>query len=165
MANNVSQFPSILQAKADQSSQHTDEIRKYYLGNVLLVRSHRLKGTEQYSFISVTLSTCTEENLGGNDKCLHISIICYIVCIAPPSWHKVKVGLVQELKKGGKTLPVAVVGGQTQQQRGFGSLMSISTLWGLRFPHKSTLHTWHSPQQVPAPSQTCSRASQRAHLA
>lgn len=85
MANNISQFPSILQAEADQSSQHRDEIRKYYLGNVLLVRSHTLKGAEQYSFISVTPSNHTEENLRGNHKCLHISIICYIVCLVPPS--------------------------------------------------------------------------------
>lgn len=100
MANNVSQFPSILQAKADQSFQHRDEIRKYYLGNVLLVRSHTLKGTEKYSFISVTPSNCTGENLRGNHESLHISIICYIVCIALPSWHKVKVGFVQEFRKG-----------------------------------------------------------------
>lgn len=128
MANNISQFPSILQAKADQSSQHADEIRKYYLGNVLLVRSHTLEGTEQYSFISVTPSNRTEENLRGNHKCLHISIICDIVCVVPPSWHKAKVGFGQELKKGGKTPGVAVAGGQAQQQRG-------CTLWAVRFPH------------------------------
>lgn len=96
-------FPEFYRQRTDQSSQHTYEIRKYYLGNVLLVRSHTLKGTEQCSFISVTLSNCTEENLRGNHKCLHISIICYTVCVLPPSWHKLKVGLEQELKKGGKT--------------------------------------------------------------
>lgn len=93
-------FPSILQANSDQSSQHTHEIRKYYLGNVLLVRSPMLKGTEQCSFISVTLSNCTEENLRGNHKCLHISIISYTVWIVPPSWHKLKAGFVQELRRG-----------------------------------------------------------------
>lgn len=153
MANIVSQFPSILQAKPNQSSQHTYEIRKYYLGNVLLVRSHMLKGTEQYSFISVTLSSRTEENLGGNHKCLHISIICYVICIVPPSWHKLKVGFMQGLRRGEDPPPVAVAGGQAQQQqRGCDSLMGSSLLlreprcrWlhpAKRAPGSATEHTW-----------------------
>lgn len=149
-------FPSILQANTDQSSQHTHEIRKYYLGNVLLVRSPTLKGTEQCSFISVTLSNCTEENLRGNHKCLHISIISYTVWIVPPSWHKLKEGFVQELKEG-EGPPCGCGGGAGTQQRG-------CALWGLGFPQLPTLHTWHSPQQVAGSSQTCSSVSQRETL-
>lgn len=112
-----------------------------------------LKGTEQYSFISVTPSNRTEENLGGNHKCLHISIICYIICIVPPSWHKLKVGFMQGLRRGEDPPPVAVVGGQAQQQqRGCDSLMGSSLLlreprcrWlhpAKRAPGSATEHTW-----------------------
>lgn len=64
MANNASQLPCVLQAKANQSSQHTHEIRKYYPSNVLLVRSHMPRSTEQYSFILATLLNCTEKISG-----------------------------------------------------------------------------------------------------
>lgn len=115
MANNASQLPNVLQAKTNQSSQHTYEIRKYYLSNVLLVRSHMPNSTEQYSFILVTPSNCTEKNLRGNHNCLHTCIICYFICIVLLSLHKLKVGFLQDLKEGGRPwLWLWLVGSQQQ---------------------------------------------------